>query len=471
MNGTEFCDAVAGSSDVLMFDIGKVITKIDYEREEMTVVTRKECMEALGANNSPTLFVDGCLLAGSSFLPTLPLLDSPVVGGSTPPRIKSAIDLLKQRNLSANALCMQLQQEDPTMIAMDYVDRYRKASSSIKQHVVLRPSGELAMLDTSNTPGDVHAFMGQRLPDELFAYISRGIIGPEVPQWRSSGEIVERPPLDGGESRSYQTLVRDRLTPLRSSTVALLSQSLNRWYGRSDITLRCWFDLAGEHRKLGITGGPDPRPEISAWNVRLEQIGERASKFEQELSSLAFAVKGLGDDGWAKTTVTPKVSGNPLDQGYEVRCNAIWRFLQLRGYINADHTLSQLGQSLATAFSKTGGDSELEEPIIVALELLRLNSLNAQEMFGYGGAPQRGSETDKRNALLVSRVACLANLRHKNIGFTGPLSRHLLAYRDMASAVRSNLRNLVEMSLCNMLVDGHVSREISLDDLAESSFE
>lgn len=183
-------------------------------------------------------------------------------------------------------------------------------------------------------------------------------------------------------------------------------------------------------------------------------------------------MKSLEDVEFAKTTVKPKTKGfKPLSGTEEVRSNALWRFLQLRGYINSDHTLSPLGQSLQAALSQAG-DEELEEPIIVALELLRLKALNPDDMFPtYGGAPQRGSDIDRRNTLLVSRVACLAKLKHKSIGFTGPLSRHLLAYRDITSTVRSSLRNLTEMSLCTMLLNGHVDREMSLNDLAKVSLE
>ncbi|KAL1302303.1 hypothetical protein AAFC00_002718 [Neodothiora populina] len=469
--GSEFCDAVAGSPETLMFEIDKLITKLDFEHKEITLVTRKECVEALGCT-SIGMFVDACLLAGSSFLPTLPALENEISPLPKPPRVKAAADLLKQRNVHTNVICMQYQQEDPIMAAMDYVDRYRKASCSIKQHVVMRPSGEVVSLDAPHVPRDMHAFMGQRLPDEIFAYLSRGIIGPEVPQWRSLGVIVERPPLDGGESQVYHRLVRERLTPLRASAVGLLSQSLNRYYGKTDITVRCWFDIDGDHTNLGIPGSSDPRAEIAAWNVRIEQIGERANQLEREISSLAFSVKSLDDTSFAKSTITPKTAGyKPLDGPSEVRCNAVWRFLQLRGYISADHTLSPIGKSLLAAFIKAG-DQRLEESVIVALELLRLDALNADDMFtNYGGAPMRGSETDKRNTLLISRVACLGNLEHKSIGFTGPLSRHLLAYRSMISVVRRSLRDMVEMSLCSMLMDGTVTRDLSLAELADVSFD
>ena len=79
----------------------------------------------------------------------------------------------------------------------------------------------------------------------------------------------------------------------------------------------------------------------------------------------------------------------------------------------------------------------------------------------YHGAPYRGSETDQRNTLLVSRVSCLGKLRHKNIGYTGPLSRHLLAYRSIISAVRGAQRDVLEMALCTMLLSGDVDRAVT----------
>lgn len=77
------------------------------------------------------------------------------------------------------------------------------------------------------------------------------------------------------------------------------------------------------------------------------------------------------------------------------------------------------------------------------------------------GAPQRGSAEDKSRALLVIRVACLGAFHHDAIGYTGPLSRHLLAYHQMAAAVRGALRDLAEMHACNMLLSGAVDRGLS----------
>lgn len=61
--------------------------------------------------------------------------------------------------------------------------------------------------------------------------------------------------------------------------------------------------------------------------------------------------------------------------------------------------------------------------------------------------------------MLVSRVACIAKLQHKAIGYSGPLSRQLLCYRSLVSEVRSALRNLVEVVLASMLLSGEADRE------------
>ena len=161
----------------------------------------------------------------------------------------------------------------------------------------------------------------------------------------------------------------------------------------------------------------------------------------------------------------------------EILCNTLWRFLQLRGYLDSNHGLTSWGNVLLTALSSLAPDDHLEEAAFIAIELLRLNLLSANGAFAtYIGAPLRGSgkssplafrvprtyarvETDKSNCLLISRVACLGKLRHKPIGFTGPLSRNLLAFHSLISAVRESLRDLTEMTLVNLLMNGDAARD------------
>lgn len=167
-----------------------------------------------------------------------------------------------------------------------------------------------------------------------------------------------------------------------------------------------------------------------------------------------------------------------LKTRHEVTANAIWRFLQLRGYIGKEHQLTKWGKVLEAALTVTGSSKALEEAVFVAIELLRLNLLNADTMFaGYSGAPVHGSgkklswrntttfwahkstEVDKRNCMLVARVASLGKLRHRSRGYRGPLSRHLLAYHSIACTLHRSLRESLEISLATMFLKGYVDRD------------
>jgi hypothetical protein len=61
--------------------------------------------------------------------------------------------------------------------------------------------------------------------------------------------------------------------------------------------------------------------------------------------------------------------------------------------------------------------------------------------------------------MLVSRIAGLLTLQHKPIGFTGPLSQHLLGYNSVINVVRQTLRDMVEVSSTHMLLDDCCDRQ------------
>lgn len=142
------------------------------------------------------------------------------------------------------------------------------------------------------------------------------------------------------------------------------------------------------------------------------------------------------------------------------------------------HQLTVWGKILDGVLSGMGHSSEGERSALLAVELLRLDLLKADTMFSsYSGAPFRGdssyphsslrlgrrlktfADIDKRNCMLVSRVACLGRLVHQPQGYSGPLSRHLLAYHAIIAAVQAALRDLVEMSVVTMFLDGYVDRD------------
>lgn len=59
----------------------------------------------------------------------------------------------------------------------------------------------------------------------------------------------------------------------------------------------------------------------------------------------------------------------------------------------------------------------------------------------------------------MSRVTCFGHLRHQEVGFTGPLNRNLLGYHAMISTARNSLRDLIEVCLTTLLLNGDADRD------------
>ncbi|KAI9816836.1 MAG: hypothetical protein M1827_001481 [Pycnora praestabilis] len=455
-NPSQYVDAIVGSSELFLFEVDKVITKLDFETLQFSYLSRSLCLEDLGKISSD-MFVDACLLSGSTFLPTFPPLEDPALYRK-PFSVRDAVALMMNSGRSVTSVCTHYQ-DDARVQQLDYLDRYKRSRLAVKHHVVLTADGRVEPLDIEHAPSDVHEFIGQRFPEELFFYLSKGAIAPRILNWLASGEIVETPPLDGGDSREYQNLVRKQLTPIRTQALSLLAQSLTRYYQRKEITQRFWFDKDAEEI-ISLKDLPSSREIIGSWTVKQDVLETQHGKTGVPPGSIAFAVRSLDDNSLAVKTSMSKDKASLLTTKDEVMSNTLWRFLHLRGYINEKHTLTAWGKVLHSTIVSLYPDDKLCQSAFIAVELLRLGLLGADEMFpSYSGAPIRGSENDKRNCLLVSRVACLGKLQHKPIGFTGPLSRHLLAYHSIIAAVRDSSRDFVDISLATLLLNGNADRE------------
>jgi hypothetical protein len=454
-------NAIAGSSELFLFDVDQVITSLSPKEGEFVYVRKQSCLAELGITSD--MFLDACLLAGSSILQTIPHLEA---GSTHKAKIRAAVALLNAHGRKGNNVCLAFQ-EDAQSRAVNYTDKYRRSLLSVKHHVVLTMEGRVQPIKVEEAPGDIHEFIGQRLPDEIYYYLSRGVIGARVLNWRASAEIIEKTPLDGGETEEYRRLVRDVLTPIRATTLSVLSHSLHRFYQHKDVTLRCWFNR--DHSTIiHLRNEPDPKPTLNSWNTHLENF-KQTSNFEG-VGPLGYLIRSLKDKDFAASTVTPKVLGKPLNSKTWILLNTLGRFLQLRHYVEPKHCFTPWGNALHAAFAALNGRGDLEQPVFLAIEMARLGQLTHKQLFpNTSGAPTRGSNEDKRNCLLVARVACLGTLNHQAIGYTGPLNRQLRSYHSFIDVVRQTLRDLAEVCLTTLLLNGDADRgQPDLTDLGLS---
>ncbi|KAI4166494.1 MAG: hypothetical protein LQ343_008005 [Gyalolechia ehrenbergii] len=445
---SQFIDAIYGPSELFFYDVDKLITKFKLayrlhedprkgvvkqsshfipEHSEFEWIDRRACLEELG-RIPPDLFTDSLLLAGSRTLGPFPAIKNFEKGYT----IREVTNLVASYGRSVANLCGHYPDDKhiPRSVYLNYLDQYKRVLTGIRHHIVITMEGDIEPLDKVNAPHDLHDCVGQRLPEELNMYLSRGLIQPRVLNWLASGTVLMLAPYDGGDSQVYQHLVRVQLDPLRKQAIGLLADSTHRYWQKKEMTTKYWFDPTHEVNFNIKDLLPSPKDSLASWNVRGNVLSERQQVF------------------------------NLLETREEICANAVWRFLQLRGYVDQQHQLTSWGKVLNSMLSFMGYSLERERAALLAVELLRFDLLKADTMFAsYSGAPFRGSNIDKRNCMLVSRVACLGRLIHQQKGYSGPLSRHLQAYHSMISAVQASMRDLVEMNVVTMFLEGSVERE------------
>ena len=153
-------------------------------------------------------------------------------------------DLIKQHKTGFNTI--QAYIDDPSVSKSNYVDTFCRARCVIKYHPILTDEGEVRPLNPDLAPNDIHEFIGYRLPDELYYYLMRGLIGPQSINTLVSGVLIENAPLDNGETTEYRNFLLGLLS-IRTQTLSLLTQPLHQFYQSRKIASHFYFDPTNEH--------------------------------------------------------------------------------------------------------------------------------------------------------------------------------------------------------------------------------
>ncbi|KAL1881151.1 hypothetical protein VTK73DRAFT_4598 [Phialemonium thermophilum] len=464
MVDSDQCAGIMGSQELLLYPIkDSIIRSIDWETKSLTAISKKHIVKAL--NVSEPLFLDALLMTGTSFLPPFPALVDPTIIKNQPFTISDAVNMLRTSDKSVAIACTSfndiVQLHDPT-----WLDKYRKARMVVNHFIYIAEDGEIKVNDFEHLTGDNHEYLGLQLPSELFHYLNTGLIGPRILSWITHGQLVVLPTTDGVASDEYKKLVSSQLVPIRELALALVIPRLHRGIGHKNINMRVWYDRNFSHAISSRSLQPPPFRRISQWTVSETSLKEHVPNFVA--GSIASEVLALRNSDFAKTTIAESIVKG-VESGDAIVSLAIWRLLHLRGYINDSHTLTNWGNALATAVlwikpttEKNPDVPNLNEALLVAFELIRFDILNARNKHEeLRGLPMNGDEDDQSSLLLISRCATLLKLRHEANGYTGPLSKNLLAFRSLISEVRSADRDLTEAILASMFMHAQAKRDRS----------
>lgn len=455
-----------GSQELLLYDINDAVicppTVTDWEAKTFHGFIKSELIKKLGV--SPETFADALLMVGTSFLPPFPPLEDPHITARRPWTISDAINQLRAHSKSITSACTSfndiLQLRDP-----NWLDKFRKAQMGIKHCVTVHESGTVQIKNFDNLTSDNKEYLGLQLPPELYHYLAKAIISPRLLNCFGSLVFPVHPTLDGVVSDEYRRLVTESLPPIRTTTLALISSRIHRGFERQKITMRFWFD---ESLKKEILHREEPlqiNTKTDTWGVSDAILKEHDSSLTALPGSLSYAILSLQQKDFPQKTISKTITRG-LNSNSEITANAIWRLLHLRGYINDSHELTVWGSALATTLKAIGhvvksyaDVHHAQEAAFLAFELIRFDNLNSRNRHPelIGGA-LRGSDEDKANCILIGRTACLLKVRHKPIGYTGPLSKNFLSFYSIIKAVRETDRELLEAITASMFLNNQIDR-------------
>ncbi|KAL3423403.1 XPG domain-containing protein [Phlyctema vagabunda] len=467
----QYIDGLMGSQELLLYDGPDTVVfpprSKDWDAKVIHGVSKQDLISRLGV--TPELFADALLMVGTSFLRTFPTLEDETIITRQPYQITDAFNLLRTSDRSVTAVCTAfhdvLTREDP-----NWLDNYRKAKLGIKHCITVNVDGSINIKDYDGLTGDNHEYLGLQLPAELYHYLTQAVVGPRLLNNLRSLEITVLPTLDGEQPDEYKTLVTKQLIPIKEQTIALLTPHIHRAFKFKDITMRYWFD-DNLRPKLNRSPQPDPNSQADTWAVRSSDLKKQTSATKSSQGKLSFSLLALDDKTFTARTIfrgkDEKIRG--LDPSSEVIPNVLWRLLHLRGYINDEHELTPWGRALKTTYEalrpvvkKFGDIHHIEDAAFLAYELLRLDNLNTHNQHKeLIGGSIRGSDEDKASCMLIGRTACLLKLRHKENGYTGPLSKVFLLYNSLVKVVREADRDLMEAITATMLMSAQVDRSNS----------
>ncbi|KAG8788712.1 hypothetical protein FRC12_014285 [Ceratobasidium sp. 428] len=467
-----YVHALYGPSELLLYPgVDKIILSLDFSAQSnFTFVSKSKMLTDLQLTEEQ--FLDLGLLSGSEYSPTLP----PHVNEKS---IKPIVDFL--RYYKTGFVCITSAfQDHPIIKQTNYAETFARARCMVKYALVLSSEGSVVPLPLALTgtttaadiPQDLNDIFTNRLPDEIYYYLSRGLFTPQALVWLTSGQIIEGPPLDNGETNEYRRFVKDVITEghtgPRATALALVSNVLHPTWQKTRVATQFWHDSNPKgFINPSVSQTINLVERVVNWNVPSAIVEDELRRQASSTIDFALCLGATSSDKLSNRTRTKPNPNHLLEKKDEIVANVIWRFLELRGFLLHTHQHSPLARALHNTLLKARVNDKFQDSMYLFLEMVRAGVMHGNLWSGraHSGGPSFGDEEEKKCMLLIMRVLSIVPLACHAQPWSGPLSRELLVFNSFLRSLSRALRTLVEMIALNMLLQQHARR--TRDDLLD----
>ncbi|THH27198.1 hypothetical protein EUX98_g6990 [Antrodiella citrinella] len=280
-----YTHAIFGPTDTLLYPgVDKLITSLDLTsaNPSFTFVSKRNILADLGLSEDQ--FLDIGILVGFDLAQPFP----PTMHEQA---VKQTIDMVKYYKTGQAAVSAFAEQ--PQIKSIQYTEQYARTRAMVRYSLVLTSEGTVQPLpiaspsppsphhpNPGDVPSDLHDVFTHRLPDEIYFYLSRGLIGPQALVWLTSGQIVESPPLDNGETTEYRRFVREVITEgttgPRATALALISSVCNPFWHKKNVAAHLWFEQGTPPKYIALNSPQTVQlaERVSGWSVPYAVVEE-----------------------------------------------------------------------------------------------------------------------------------------------------------------------------------------------------
>ncbi|EGC37142.1 hypothetical protein DICPUDRAFT_94141 [Dictyostelium purpureum] len=424
-----YLNAVYGSQELLLYGVYRLITDIDYEKGAYSWVDLKSILSELQLSHDQ--FIDACLLCGFEYCPTFPVL---IQSFGKEYSFKNACDMVRNYHTGLDTIRTYLM--GPQLDK--YLDQFSKAKGLVHSHLVYYtaclcdPIYPKDMYSNRNFYYSLSSIFGPRLPNDLYFYISQGVISPQVINNFTSGILME--PFPTIESGEYCKML-DYLKSVRTTTLGLLSNCLNDELKNKPIKTIRWFEP--KEFDMPHSTSLNEFREFTGGNIKVPQ--EITTLLANNSVSFGFVAKHY------QTLHNSIINSENEENIAQIKDReegifiTLAQTLKMIGYFNnSENKKFQFSQCLEKI-----SNSKLQEPTVLLIELLRSGVLSSETL----KVPKSTFEgLSTPTVLLISRVLSLVPSQLNNDPWGGPIDHDLMGFHEITRTLYKSLRNLVELT-------------------------
>jgi hypothetical protein len=313
-----YIHAIHAPTDTLLYPgVDKLITALDLTSvsPSFTFTSKRSILNDLGVTEDQ--FLDIGILVGFDHSPSFP----PILHEQA---LKATVDMVKY--YKSGYAAVSAFSEHPAVKTIQYPEHYARTRSMVRYSLVLSAEGAVTPLPlaintapanqgghsshhphhptAADIPSDLHEIFTHRLPDEIYFYLSRGLMGPQALVWLSTGQIGENPPLDNGETTEYRRFVKEVITDgqtgPRATALALISSVLHNSWSKKTVQGVFWFEpVPPPHGQKAILHNSPQTVQladrVAGWNVPYSVVEEELRR--QNVRNLFDMLRIFDDHG------------------------------------------------------------------------------------------------------------------------------------------------------------------------------